>query len=120
MTSISISELVCKQFNVKMEADAPYKEKCRFLINLLGYEDVKKCIPYSIKQIKEAIKTDEHLNNLPLVKWDRAAGFYTTPGKCVLIGSPLVALYRQHGITSFSVSSGVSILKECARMWAEE
>jgi hypothetical protein len=116
----SISEIICKQFNVKMEADAPHHEKYRFLINLLGYENVKECIPYSIERIKEALKTDEHMNNLPLSKWDRAAGFRTSAGKCVLIGSPLVTLYRQHGINGFSVCNGVCILKECARMWAEE
>jgi len=105
----SISKLVCEKFNVEMEADAPHKEKYQFLVNYLGYEEVKKCIPYSLAEIKNALPKDTYLNNLPLVNWDGAA-----------VGSSLRSLYRKNGITSYSICNGVSILKECARMWANE
>ena len=116
----SISDLVCKQFNVKIAADAPHKEKMQFLINYLGYEDVKKCIPFSIAKIKKGIKKDEHLNNLPLKEWDKAAGLISIGGYVHRVPSQLVNLYRQHGINAFSQADGVCILKECARMWADE
>ena len=115
----SISKLICEKFNVTMEADAPHKEKYQFLINFLGYEEVKKCIPYSLAEIKNALPKDEYLNNLPLYKWDKAAGF-SPDSSCKFIGSKLTLLYREKGLTGFSCSNGVSLLKECARMWANE
>ena len=117
---VSISELVQKQFDVKRAAYAPHKEQYEFLINYLGYEQVKKCIPYSLAQIKNALPNDKYLNNLPISEWDRAAGFVQRGAQYQFIGSQLTFLYRQKGITSFSCSNGVSILKECARMWANE
>ena len=115
----SISKLVCEKFSVGMEADAPHKEKYQFLINYLGYDEVKKCIPFTLAEIKKALPRDEYLNNLPLAKWDRAAGF-SPNSSCKYIGSRLTLLYKEKGITAFSCSNGVSLLKECARMWAEE
>lgn len=105
----SISKLVCEKFNVNCEADAPHKEKYQFLVNYLGYEEVKKCIPYSLTEIKNALPKDEYLNNLKLTAWDNAA-----------TGYKLYALYRKKGIKSASLCNGVCILKECARMWANE
>lgn len=116
----SISKLVEKQFNVKCSAYAPYKEKMQFLINYLGYEQVKSCIPYTLAEIKNALPKDEYLNNLSIIKWDNAAGFVQECGQCKFIGSKLINLYRKKGITAFSCSDGVSILKECARLWANE
>ena len=116
----SISDLVCKKFNVSISADAPHTEKLQFLVNYLGYEQVKKCIPFTIAQIKNALVKDKHLNNLPLEEWDRAAGLISVGGNVQRVPSMLVNLYRQHGITAYSQSEGVCILKECARMWAEE
>lgn len=116
----SISDLVCKQFNVRISADAPHTEKLQFLVNYLGYEQVKKCIPFTIAQIKNALVKDKYLNNLPLKEWDRAAGLISVGGKIQRVPSMLVNLYRQNGITAYSQADGVCILKECARMWASE
>lgn len=117
---MSISELVCKKFNTERECDVPYKEKMKFLINYLGYEQVKRCIPFTITEIKNAIVKDEHLNNLPLKEWDKASGLVSVAEKVVQVPSLLIDLYRQRGINAFSQAQGVCILKECARMWAEE
>lgn len=116
----SISDLVCKQFNVALAADVPHKEKMEFLVNYLGYEQVKKCIPFSLAEIKKALIKDKHLNNLPLKDWDKAAGLISVFGRVQQVPSQLVCLYRQHGINAFSQADGVCILKECARMWASE
>jgi hypothetical protein len=101
-----------------------HSAKYRRVIAKLGYEEVKKCIPYTLDEIKAALPKDRWLNNLPMVKWDRASGFYSTISggsqHWHQINAPLVNLYRKAGVNSFSPSDGVCILKEAARMWAEE
>lgn len=120
MTTKTLDQLVCNHFKVHCAAYAPYKEAVQFKINYLGYENVKKCIPFTLAEIKNALPKDEYLNNLPISKWDKAAGFIQSGSNCNFIGSPLTNLYRQKGVNAFSCAQGVSILKECARMWAEE
>ena len=116
----SISDLVCKQFNVKCDCDVEHSKKYTFLVNFLGYEQVKKCIPFTIAEIKNALAEDEHLNNLTLEKWDCAAGFRQSGWNMYRVYAPLIDLYKNKHITCFSCAEGVCILKECARMWAEE
>lgn len=97
-----------------------YEEQYEKIIMALGYENVKKCIPFSLEQIKKALLKDEYLNNLPMKKWDIESGFIYKHGDCVFVGSPLVKLYHKIGVNAFSNSEGVAILKQCARMWAAE
>lgn len=103
--------------------DLSWKEKMRMIIIALGYKEVKACIPFSLYQLQEAYKRDRNLNNLELKRWDEAAGFYTKrySGACKFVGSSLTKLYyNKLRVNIFSCSQGVSILKECARMWIEE
>lgn len=101
-----------------------HQEKYQRVISKLGYEAVKHCIPYTLDEIKEALPKDEHLNNLSMGMWDRAAGFNTiterNSQRFIPNGSALTNLYRRAGVTSWSPADGVCILKEAARMWAEE
>lgn len=92
----------------------------RCIERLGGLNAVKPFIPYSLAQIRQALPHDEHLNNLPISKWDWASGFNCRGGDCTLIGGGIVALYREHGINAFSCAQGVCILKEAAREWVEE
>lgn len=100
--------------------DATYEEKYRAIVNGLGYEDVRRCIPFSLEEIQNALAQDPYLNNLPLQEWDWASGFAKRRADVVPVGSPLVNLYHKAGVTAFSNSEGVCILKECARMWVEK
>lgn len=86
------------------------------IVNSLGFEDVKACIPFTEDEIIKALHKDEHLNNLPLNKWDKASGFECIDMNCIYISSKLTMLYRKIGINSFSNSDGVCILKQCAKM----
>jgi hypothetical protein len=97
-----------------------HAEKYQAIVNALGYDAVKRCIPFTLDQIKEAIQKDEHLNNLSMKKWDLASGFVNEGIYCKHVGSQLTSIYRKIGVNSFSNSDGVCILKECARMWSEE
>lgn len=99
-----------------------FRKKYQIIIQALGFENVKQCIPFSEEELKEAYKTDEHFNNLPIRKWGLAAGFNTgRHGEiCVLVRSRLTYLYWEKcRVNTFSCSTGVCILKECARMIVE-
>ncbi len=49
------------------------------IIDFLGYQNVKAILKnhFSKETIINALKEDEHLNNIPLSKWDAIAGFKT-------------------------------------------
>lgn len=100
--------------------DIPHEERYGAIVKAIGYEDVKKCIPFSIEQLKEAYEGDKHFNNLPMKKWDLAGGFTGWPSRADYVGSTLTRLYGRIGVDTFSCSDGVCILKCCARMWIEE
>lgn len=103
------------------DQEGGHRKKYRMIVEALGYEEVKKCIPFSIEEIRKAYKKDGALNSLPLRQWDMAAGFYAKNNSCALVGSRLTDLYwRKLRVNVFSCCDGVCVLKECARMWAEE
>ena len=93
-------------------------------IDLLGGLDaVAQYIPFPMDVIRRALKTDPHLNNTSMRRWDEAAGFqcgvfgnrHRGQAECRPTGDGLWNLYRQHGITGASCAEGVCILKEAAR-----
>lgn len=100
-----------------------YKEKMERIVNLLGYKEVKRCMPFDLNEIKDMYDKDQNMN-FEMRKWRLASGVWCeTEGsylKPTIHWTPLVQLYRENKITVFSQSDGVSILKECARMWLEK
>lgn len=76
------------------------------VIEKLGLENIKPHIPFDLNLVRENLKTDEHLNNLRLKDWDNAA-------------NNLSYLFIRKGITIFSVSERVCVLREAARMLCE-
>lgn len=98
-----------------------HKEIYTRAINLCGGLDaVIPLIPFSLSQIKEALKTDEHLNNLSMDRWDRASGFKSgRQGSMTFIGGGVWHLYHKVEIHAASCAQGVCLLKEAARQWAE-
>lgn len=95
-----------------------HDEYYQTLVDLLGYEDVLKYVPYSLRQIADVLITgDEHLNNLPLHKWDEMTGVGLKEGNCPYLNHKgLYFIYKKHKITAYSCATGVCILKACARM----
>lgn len=84
-----------------------------------GLDEVARFIPFPMETIREKLKSDPHLNNTDMSRWDWASGFVCDGIDCRPTGQGLWMLYRKHGITSASNSEGVSILKEAARRLAE-
>ncbi len=111
---------ITREDKFNMEHRAYYQK----VINFLGYEQVKECVPYSVEEIRKALPKDKHLNNLPMKKWDWASGFnvWTSKWEQIVkpVDSPLRRVLRRKGINCYSNCDGVCILKECARMMAEE
>lgn len=70
-----------------------------------GLDVVIRCIPFPLDRIKEAIKKDAYLNNLPLRAWDRA-------------GIELQFLFKSASVSP-TPAECVCTLKEAARRWAE-
>lgn len=103
-----------------MTRDISYKEKYRKIVEFLGFEEVRKCIPFTLEELKEAYEEDECLNNLLMEKFDLAAGFKTKDCDVIFVGSRLTGLYKKAGVDTYSLVTGVCILKECAREWIEQ
>ena len=84
-----------------------WREYMLRIINKLGIENIKPYIPRSLDYIREKLKSDEHLNNIPIKEWDRAAD-------CIHF------LLQRNKITYYSISERVCILKEAARILCEK
>ena len=84
-----------------------------------GLDEVARFIPFPMETIREKLKSDPHLNNTDMSRWDWASGFVCDGIDCRPTGRGLWALYRKHGINCASNSEGVCILKEAARRLAE-
>ena len=117
----STSDLIKQQFNVTSSADVEHKTKQRFLIDFIGYEELKNVLPFTKAEIKNAIVKDIYLNNLPLGKWDNMGGFkFLGNREVVRTTTPFTLLLKNKGLYCSSPSCAVSLLKEVARMVAEE
>lgn len=96
----------------------------QMVVNFLDYDKVRECVPFTLEEIKEAFPKDEHLNNLPMRKWDWASGFNVWTSKWEQFVqptySPLRGIMRAKGINCYSCAEGVCILKECARLMVKE
>lgn len=108
-----------KEFSGLDHLKTDHNEYYGSIVEKLGYERVKNCVPFEFDQIKKAIKSDKHLNNLPLKQWDFAAGFTVVGDKVSINDFGIRNLMRQNKINCYSVAEGVCILKECARMMVE-
>ncbi len=111
---------------IKSGEKITHREKYHRIIEFLGgLNAIIPYIPFTKEEIAKAIEKDPHLNNLSMKKWDNASGFNVYRNK---YGEEVVTphyhglwnLYRKHGITSASNSTGVCILKEAATEWIEE
>lgn len=87
----------------------PHEEFYTAVVKALGYEELKRIIPCSIEEIKNAFaKCDKHLNTLKHEKWVYASGFNRDTVNCHekffirYYDNPMRDLYHKHGITAYS------------------
>lgn len=62
-------------------SEVEHAEKCEVLARKIGIETLQALIPASAERIRSALETgDQHLNTIPLRKWDAAAEAIQQPG----------------------------------------
>lgn len=105
---------------LNLTSEMSHDERYNAIIDFLGYENVKRCIPFDLTTLKDAYEKDIWLNNLSMKKWDIASGFYCKGPNVEPMSSPLRSLIRDKGVNCYSNAGGVCILKQCARRWIEE
>ena len=93
--------------DLKTGQEVEWHEYMSRVVSKIGIENIKPFLPTDLETIKEKLKKDPHLNNIPLRLWDRSA-------ECI---RPLLI---SNGITTHSLSDRVCILKETARILCEK
>lgn len=90
-------------------------------IQALGYEAVKRCVPFELPELRSMYRRDRNFNIKQKI-WQNASGlvFSTATGKCYFIDSPLRDLLRKNGITLWSQAEAVCLLKRCAERMVTE
>lgn len=105
--------------------EVPWCDYMRRVIDKLGLDNIEPHIPYNLETLKEKLKHDINLNNTDIQMWDMAAGFvpvFNVKAKTMeykSVNCSLADLFIRNGITCFSPSDGVCVLKEAARMLCE-
>lgn len=105
--------------------EIPWRNYMRRVIEKLGIENIKRYLPFEIEYLKEKYNKDGYFNNTPIAAWDNAAGYVSYINR--KIGTQdythlkygVVDLFIRNGITCFSPSDGVCVLKETARILCE-
>jgi len=92
----------------------------RVIEKLGGLEAIIPYIPFTYDEIYHASLIDKYLNNLSMSKWDMASGFISRGSDVQPIFSGLPTLYSHYKINDYSLSDGVSILKNAALMWIKQ
>jgi hypothetical protein len=112
-----------------------HEKKYGKLAKALGWDDVKALIPATIEEVKAALAAgDEHLNSIPLTRWDHAAlGASRLLGKkeiCPCCKQTVRIMPPRHGCggklkelfdrikQGHSLSDGVCVLKHVAKVEA--
>lgn len=109
---------------VKDPGGIPWAEKYDRYIAHIGRDAIRTCLPAGIPELAAKYIRDEHLNNIPLSEWERAAGYpkgkrHPDPDPPKASGS-FPRLLMSKGVTCFSSSEAVSLLKRCAELEAKD
>lgn len=111
--------------DINTGTEIEWRNYMRRVIDKFGIENVRRYIPYTLGSLKEKYKKDKHFNNTDLNAWLWAVGFdseidkKTGTEKIISLSNGLCNLFVRNGITCFSPSEGVSVLKETARILCE-
>ena len=101
----------------------PGEDFDRKIINVLGKDQVRACIPFSLEELLIAYSDYPSFKTLPTEAWNQAAGFPISPtdsADASLTDCPLTRLYHKIGVDCYSKEESVSILKKAARDMAIE
>lgn len=102
--------------------DIGHREFWKKVIDHCGGVDVVfQFVPFSINDLKKAYSGgDIHFNSLPLAIWDKAGGWTATNAKVTKNHSHPIHKFLLNGITGYSCSDCVSLLKNAAILALEK
>ena len=96
--------------------DLDHYEKYNRIVEKLGRKAVEDCVPFDVDTLKAAYKKDSAFNTINISKWDQAAGYVCRRGEVYRAGSQRLGdIFRKAGVTCYSLSEAVCILKCAAR-----
>lgn len=107
---------------VSLPKNPTYDEYLDAVVEKIGLENLKPCLPVSLDELKEAYAKDIHFNNIPLRKWDVACGYREIPSyppRYYPVPSQFQTLLETTFSQSISVAGAISILKHAARQLVE-
>ena len=111
--------------DVETEREISHTEYMHRIIDKLGLENIARYIPFDIDYLKEKLKKDKNFSDTEIQAWDVAAGFIPQINRKTHTleynhsHSGLAYLFINNRITCFSVSEGVCVLKEAAKILCE-
>lgn len=94
-----------------LDGEITHREYYGMIVEALGEAGLRRALPVTIEHIRECLKSDEHLNNIPLEKWDGCNQYVLS------IPRPK-GFHDITGSRFWSMSDTVCTMKECARRWA--
>jgi len=86
------------------------------VVNAIGLKVCERYIPATKEEILEALKTDKHLSNIPLKKWDFASGYTCSGSHVNKTHQGFKDVMIKSGINELSLSDCVCTLKQAAIM----
>lgn len=104
---------------IKSPDDYGWAEKYARYVQHVGRGNIREYLPVKGAALARAWLADGNLNNVPLKRWEDAAGFqgYKNGQQTPPVGrGPFIDLLASKGVTRFSLSECVSLLKKCAEM----
>ena len=111
--------------DIETEMEISHTEYMHRIIDKLGLENIARYIPFDIDYLKEKLKKDKNFSDTEIQAWDVAAGFIPQINRKTHTleynhsHSGLAYLFINNRITCFSVSEGVCVLKEAAKILCE-
>ena len=99
----------------------PFNKYYDMVIDKLGYENVSRCVPFPLEELREFYAEDKYMNQY-LEVWCDASGIVVNDktGGRYTKQSPLRDLLRKNGITLWSQAEAVCLLKRCAERTVTE
>lgn len=89
----------------KTKREISHEEYLHRIVTKLKVELVKKCIPFSTRELKDAYMHDSNFNTTPRHHWEQT--------------TEISKLFMENGITIFCTSEKVAVLKYAAKLICE-
>lgn len=97
-----------------------YREIVNELIKNLGWDSVKKLVPFPTEILLEEAKKDKELKTIRQSLWECSTGFIEQNGTLIQVESRFRKVLKEIGILSYTMPDAICILKEIASLIIEK